>query len=261
VPADEPLVHARGLAVAFAGVPALAHVDLELARGEFVAVVGPSGCGKSTLLRAVAGLVPASAGELRVAGLAPADARRARGHPPAPALAFVFQDPTLLPWRSVRANVALPLELAGVAPAARRAAVDRALALVDLAPAAERPPAELSGGMRMRAALARALVARPGLLLLDEPFAALDEPTRERLGDELLRLWHLDGFAALAVTHSLAEAVHLADRVVVLAGRPGRVHASLRVDLPRPRPPEVQTTPAFTAHLATLRARLREAAA
>jgi NitT/TauT family transport system ATP-binding protein len=289
-PGPAPLVLARGVSLRFpGGLLALDDVDLELRRGELVTVVGPSGCGKSTLLRAVAGLLPISSGTLTVAGLAPDAARRAWGRQ-----AFVFQDATLLPWRSVRDNVRLPLELRpssvssvphgssapslahgsslpsvphgssapslahGSSAPDPEAAVDRVLALVGLRDFADTYPAELSGGMRMRASLARALVTRPELLLLDEPFGALDELARERLNQELLGLWQRDGFAALAVTHSLAEAVLLADRVLVLRPRPGRVAHVLTIDLPRPRPPEIQTTPAFTALLAALRARIQE---
>ncbi len=255
--ATAPLVTARGLGVSHpGGVLALEAVDLELAPGELIALVGPSGCGKSTLLRAIAGLVRISTGELRIAGLPPEAARTQWGRH-----AFVFQDPTLLPWRTVRDNVALPLELGKpAAPADTRAAVDRALDLVGLTEFADTHPAELSGGMRMRASLARALVTRPQLLLLDEPFGALDEPTREHLDDELLRLWQRDGFAAVAVTHSLVEAITLADRVLVMSPRPGRVLHTVHVDLPRPRPPDLQTTRAFTALLADLRAKVQRSA-
>ena len=253
------LVVARGLGLRHpGGVLALERVDFTLHRGELVALVGPSGCGKSTLLRAIAGLVPISTGELRVADLTPELARTRWARE-----SFVFQDPTLLPWRTVRDNVALPLELGRAAHDDRSdtlAAVDRVLELVGLTEFAGAHPNELSGGMRMRASLARALVTRPELLLLDEPFGALDELTRERLDDELLRLWQRDGFAALAVTHSLGEAVLLADRVLVMSPRPGRVIHELHVTLPRPRPPELQTGREFTALLAELRARVQEAA-
>ena len=253
-----PLVAARGLGLRHpGGVLALDGVDLEIHNGEFVALIGPSGCGKSSLLRAIAGLVRPSSGALQVAGLAPEAARKQWGRQ-----AFVFQDPTLLPWRTVRDNVALPLEL-GTSTSTdpeRSAAVARALDLVGLAEFADTHPAELSGGMRMRASLARALVTRPALLLLDEPFGALDELTREHLDGELLRLWQRDGFAALAVTHSLAEAVWLADRVLVMSPRPGRIVHTLPISLPRPRPPELQTSPEFTALLATLRTYVQRAA-
>ena len=251
-----PLVRARDLHLRYSsGLVALAGVDLELSPGEFVAIVGPSGAGKSTLLRAIAGLLPTASGELRVAGLPPDQARTTWAR-----AAFVFQDPTLLPWRSVRANVALPLELGRARTPHTTAEVDRVLTLVGLTEFADAHPAELSGGMRMRASLARALVTRPELLLLDEPFGALDELTREHLDDELLTLWQRDRFAALAVTHNLAEAVHLADRVLVLSPRPGRIVHEQPIDLPRPRPADLHTTPEFAAQLAALRARVQEAA-
>lgn len=257
-PPRAPLVTAHDLDLRYpGGLLALAGVELELHASEFVAIVGPSGSGKSSLLRAIAGLTPTSRGELRVAGLTPEHARTRWAR-----AAFVFQDPTLLPWRSVRDNVALPLELGRSRSTTleHRAEVDRALTLVGLADFAEVHPDQLSGGMRMRASLARALVTRPELLLLDEPFGALDELTRERLDDELLRLWQRDRFAALAVTHNLAEAVLLADRVLVLSPRPGRITHQQPIDLPRPRPPGLQHTPEFAAQLATLRARVQESA-
>lgn len=249
-------VEARDLGVRYpGGLDALRGVDLAVGRGEFVAVIGPSGCGKSTLLRAIAGLVPVSSGSLAVDGRAPADARRQRR------AAFVFQDPTLLPWRSVRDNVRLPLELTGASASAQREAADQALALVGLAEFAASAPGELSGGMKMRASLARALVTRPDLLLLDEPFGALDEMTRERLDDELLRLWERDRFTALAVTHSVAEAVLLSDRVLVVSPRPGTIAAEVEVALPRPRRSAAQSDPAFAALAGEVRARLREVSA
>ncbi|PCC74580.1 NitT/TauT family transport system ATP-binding protein [Nannocystis exedens] len=254
-PAPAPHLEARGLGVRFpGGVQALSGLDLVVRRGELLALIGPSGCGKSTLLRVAAGLAPPSEGGLTVAGEAPARARARR------AVAFVFQDPTLLPWRSLHQNVRLPLELARVPLAEQNAAADAALALVGLSEFAAAAPAALSGGMKMRASLARALVTRPELLLLDEPFGALDELTRERLNDELLRLWERDRFTALAVTHSVAEAVLLGDRVVVLSGRPGRVVADIAVALPRPRRAALVGSPEFAAIAAEVRARLRAAA-
>lgn len=254
VAAPQPHLHVSGLDVRFpGGVQALAGLDLSVRRGELIAIIGPSGCGKSTLLRVLAGLAPASAGRVLVAGAAPERARARR------AVAFVFQDPTLLPWRSLHANVRLPLELARAPVAEQHRAADAVLALVGLAEFAATAPAALSGGMKMRASLARALVTRPELLLLDEPFGALDELTRERLNDELLRLWERDRFTALAVTHSVTEAVLLGDRVVVLSARPGRIVADLPIDLPRPRRAALLGSPEFAAVAAHVRAQLRAA--
>ena len=240
-------VELRGVGVRYGALRALEDVDLELRRGEFVTLVGPSGCGKSTLLRVVAGLVPPSSGERRIA---------CRPNQ----VAFVFQDPTLLPWRTVHANVRLPLELARRPSAEQGAAADAALARVGLAEFAAAHPAELSGGMKMRASLARALVARPELLLLDEPFGALDELGRERLDDELMALWERERWTVLAITHSVAEAVLLSDRVLVCSGRPGRVVAELAITLPRPRRAAQLDAPALAALAGAVRARLREAA-
>ncbi len=247
-------IDARGLGVTFAGgTVALAGLDLGIRPGEFVALVGPSGCGKSTLLRTVAGLQPPSAGTLTVDGEDPA--RPARRGPP---VAFVFQDPTLLPWRSALANARLPLDLARVPrPEADRRA-RAALARVGLHDFADAHPAELSGGMRMRASLARALVERPALLLLDEPFGALDERSRVALNHVLVDLWREGGFTALMVTHSLLEAVAIATRVLVLAPRPGRVVADLPVDLPHPRSLTGPGQRPLLDHLARVEAALGE---
>ncbi len=210
------------------GTKALTDVDLVVEHGQFVAIVGPSGCGKSTLLRVIAGLETASSGTV--------DA-------PTRGVAFVFQDANLLPWRTIRANVALPLELAGDHTAGAR--VEDALRRVGLDGFFDQYPHELSGGMRMRASLARALVTRPRVMLLDEPFGALDEITRYRLQDDLLTLHAELGFTALFVTHSVFEAAYLADRVVVMSGRPGRVVGDLPIHLDRPRSASLRTDPAF----------------
>ncbi len=214
------------------GVVALDGVDLEVAAGEFVAILGPSGCGKSTLLRLVAGLDQPQGGTVRVEGV---DGR----------VAYVFQDAHLLPWRTVLANVELPLQLKGVPRAARRQAAAAALTQVGLGDALARFPAQLSGGMRMRASLARALVTEPRLLLLDEPFAALDELTRTRLDEELFDLWRRRRMTVAFVTHSLGEAAFLAQRVVVLSPRPARVVAEVSVALPEARDATLRTTAPF----------------
>jgi NitT/TauT family transport system ATP-binding protein len=200
-------------------------LDLEVARGEFVAVVGPSGVGKSTLLRVLMGLAAPSAGEAQIAP----DPQAERP------MALVFQDPRLLPWRSVRENVAFGLEKNGVPRAERSARALSALAAVGLRDLAQRWPRQLSGGQRQRVAIARALAVHPSILLMDEPFSALDVATREILQDELLRLWSETGKTILFVTHDIDEAVYLADRIVALGGSPGEVRSSRAVDVARPR--------------------------
>lgn len=211
-------------------------VSLAVPDGAFIALVGASGCGKSTLLRHVAGLLPVSEGRVAWAGpIAPGD------------IGMVFQDATLMPWATIRDNVRLPLDLAGVARAEGDARVLDLLERVGLAEVADAHPRALSGGMRMRAAIARALITRPRILLMDEPFAALDEITRQKLNDDLLALWRGQGFTALFVTHSVYESVYLAQRVVVMAARPGRIHGEVAVDLPDPRPGDLRTDAAYAA--------------
>ncbi len=217
------------------GTRALDGIDLAVAEGEFVSILGPSGCGKSTLLRLVAGLAPPSEG--RIAWPA--------GPPARGGLGFVFQDPTLMPWATVFDNVHLPLRLSGTRRAAARGPVLDALARVGLAGQGRLYPRQLSGGMRMRVSIARALVTRPRLLLLDEPFAALDEITRFRLNDDLMALWRELGWTVLFVTHSVFESVFLSTRIVVMAAGPGRIAADMAVPLPQPRAPELRTSAAF----------------
>lgn len=212
------------------GVRALTSIDLEVAAGEFLAILGPSGCGKSTLLRIIAGLERPSAG--RVEGASDRTA-------------YVFQDAHLLPWRTVLENAALPLELQGVDAATRRKAATEALARVGLSDALDRYPAQLSGGMRMRVSLARAMVNEPTLLLLDEPFAALDEITRERLDEQLRELWQARQMTVIFVTHSTSEAAFLADRAIVFSKRPGRVMEDRRLALPAERTGPLRATPEF----------------
>jgi len=207
------------------GVSALGPLDLFVGRGEIVGVVGTSGCGKSTLLRIIGGLEPATAGSVQI------DGEPVRG--PRPEIGIVFQEPRLMPWLTVAGNVTFGLD--GVPRARRAALADAALAKVGLTRFAQALPRELSGGMAQRVALARALVTAPEILLLDEPFSALDAFTRIRLQDELLRLWAIDRPTLLFVTHDIDEALALADRVIVLRGHPGRIRRDDRIDLPRPR--------------------------
>jgi NitT/TauT family transport system ATP-binding protein len=198
-------------------IQAVADVSLEVAAGELLTIIGPSGCGKSTLLRVVADLIPQTEGRVVVLGGTAEAARRARS------IGFVFQDATLLPWRTALGNVRLPLEVGGGARAADGSTPERLLDLVGLAARKEALPHELSGGMRQRVAIARALVTAPRLLLMDEPFGALDEIVRDHLNDELLRIWRETGTTILFVTHSIAEAAYLGERVLALAPSPGRV--------------------------------------
>jgi NitT/TauT family transport system ATP-binding protein len=206
-------------------------------RGEFVTFLGPSGCGKSTLLKLVSGLSPVSEGSVQVNGMTPTNAREL--------MSFIFQDATLLPWRTVEQNVGLGMELEYAARDARKERVARMLDLVGLSQVAKRYPRQLSGGMKMRVSIARALVTRPRILLMDEPFAALDEMTRDRLNEELLRLYAEQKWTVLFVTHSVAEAVFLSSRIVILAAHPGRVAHQVRVDLPWPRTAATRESKAF----------------
>ncbi|HUA98519.1 MAG TPA: ABC transporter ATP-binding protein, partial [Terracidiphilus sp.] len=213
---------------------ALEGISLAVERGEFVTFLGPSGCGKSTLLKLVSGLSPASEGEVKVNGMTPVNAREM--------MSFIFQDATLLPWRTVEQNVGLGLELDYAARAVRRVRVAEMLELVGLERVAKRFPRQLSGGMKMRVSIARALVSRPRILLMDEPFAALDEMSRDRLNEELLRLYAEQKWTVLFVTHSVAEAVFLSTRVVILAAHPGHVAHQIAVNLPWPRTAETRET-------------------
>jgi NitT/TauT family transport system ATP-binding protein len=221
------------------GTLALQRMSVAVGEHEFVSFLGPSGCGKSTALRMIAGLSPLSGGEIRWAGGATAD--------PSQELSFVFQEPTLMPWATVFDNVWLPLRLKGVAREKARSEVEAALATVGLAQFATVYPRELSGGMKMRVSIARAMVTRPRLLLMDEPFAALDEMTRFKLNNDTLAVWQEGRFTALFVTHSVYEAVYLSTRIVVMAARPGRVVAEIAVDEPYPRSEAFRTSPRYNA--------------
>jgi NitT/TauT family transport system ATP-binding protein len=212
------------------GTEALDPVSFDVRPGEFVTVVGPSGCGKSTLLRIASGLNTPTGGSVRV--------DRA-------SLGYVFQDATLLQWRTVQRNVELLAELEGVGRAERRRRAERAIALVGLAGFESKYPKQLSGGMKMRASLARSLVLDPQVFLFDEPFGAVDEITRERLNDELTQLFSRQGFAGLFITHSISEAVFLSTRILVMSARPGRIVAEYRVPFAYPRPPDLRFDPAF----------------
>jgi len=235
----------RSFSIEAERLPVLQDVSFEVPSGAVVAVVGPNGSGKSTLLRVMAGLLPVDRGEVTIDGRPVTDVD--------PRVGLVFQEPRLLPWRKAIDNVAFPLELVGVSGYERRR---RALALLDLVGVvafAEAYPGQLSGGMRQRVAIARALARDPHVLLLDEPFSALDALTRERFDSELLELWQRTGSTVVVVTHSIPEAVFLADEVVVLSPRPGRVIARVPVDLPRPRTAGTYADPAFARIAATIR--------
>jgi len=251
----EPAVVCRNVSVRFLSerrtVTALDNVSFSVELGGFTSLLGPSGCGKSTLLRVVADLISPSEGKVTVLGTSPEEARKVR------ALGFVFQDAALLPWRTALQNVELPLEVGGTRAMPKGSATPRELlALVGLSGWENSFPHELSGGMRQRVAIARALLGGPRLLLMDEPFGALDEITRDRLNEELRRIWAETGATILFVTHSVYEAVFLADQVLVLSANPGRVAAIETIDLPKARELSIRDTPEFVAIAARMRAYL-----
>ncbi len=223
------------------GVAALGPLDLDVKRGEFVSLLGPSGCGKSTALRLIAGLTPPSSGTVNVS-------RRVSEARAGYSIGFVFQEPTLMPWASVRDNVRLPLRLGHVPMAEADRRIAEALAQVGLSEFTEAYPRELSGGMKMRVSLARALVTNPDILLMDEPFAALDEITRFRLNNDLLELWRKLHMTIIFVTHSVFESVYLSQRVIVMSERPGRINAEFRIDTPEPRGEEFRMSAGYAAH-------------
>ncbi len=245
-----PIVELSAVTKRFgAGPLVLDGVSFAASPGDFVGLIGPSGCGKSTLLRLIAGLNPVTSGTLNVAGHSP-DAAAAD-------LAFVFQDATLLPWLDVKSNVEIPLRLRGASAAERASASAKALDLVKLADRSQAYPRQLSGGQKMRVSLARALTLAPKILLLDEPFGALDEMTREHLNEELLAIRELEAWTAFFVTHSVAEAVFLSNRIVVMAPNPGRIHREFAVPLSYPRTDETRNSPIYHQLVAEVSRELR----
>ncbi len=251
-----PVVEAEHVSLVFdAGgqrTVALSDVSLQVARGSFVSLIGPSGCGKTTLLRAIADLEQPTSGRLSVSGMTPFEARRARSY------GYVFQAPALFPWRTVERNVRLPLEVMGLPRAEQAARVKKYLDLVGLSEFRRRFPWQLSGGMQQRVSIARALSFEPSLLLMDEPFGALDEITRDGLNLHLHKLWRRTGMTVVFVTHSIPEAVYLSSRIVVMSPRPGRVTELIDVDLGTDRPLDVRDTPGFLRVAQRVREALRE---
>jgi NitT/TauT family transport system ATP-binding protein len=235
-----------------AGVVALEDVDLDIGPGEFVSLIGPSGCGKSTLLRVVGDLIQPTGGAVEVNGKSAHQARVDRDY------GIVFQDSVLFEWRTVARNIGLPLELAGWSRERRRERVQEMLELVELSGFESHHPWQLSGGMQQRVSIARALSFEPALLLMDEPFGALDEMTRERLNLELLRIWAASGSTVVFVTHSISEAVFLSTRVVVMSPRPGRITGIVDVDLPQPRTFRTREEPRFAELIRDVRRTLRQ---
>jgi NitT/TauT family transport system ATP-binding protein len=231
---------------------AVDHVSLSIAPGEFVGVIGPSGCGKSTLFNVIGGLLDGYEGTVRVAG------ERVRG--PHPAVGIIFQEESTFPWRNVIDNVAFPLEIAGLPKAERYERARRFVKLVGLDGFERRYPAELSGGMRQRVSMARTLAAQPKILLMDEPFAALDEQTRLLLGDKVLQIQQQLKQTTLLITHNITEAVQLSDRIVVMTYRPGKVKRVVEISLPRPRSSEIVSSEAFGRYVAQIWSDLREEA-
>ena len=248
-------IDARGVSLTFqtrdGEVQALSNVDLQVDSGDFVSFIGPSGCGKTTLLRVIADLQQPSAGTILINGVSPEQARQERHY------GYIFQAPALYPWRTIERNVALPLEIMGFDAAERRRRVERYLKLVNLSGFERKFPWQLSGGMQQRVSIARALSFDPALLLMDEPFGALDEIVRDHLNEQLLRLWDQTGKTVVFVTHSIPEAVFLSTKIVVMSPRPGRIIDIIPCDFPRNRTLEIRETPEFMKIAQRVRAGLR----
>jgi NitT/TauT family transport system ATP-binding protein len=253
--AAETVIDIRGLSLVFetadAPVRALADIDLQVARGEFVSFIGPSGCGKTTLLRVIADLERQTSGQIAVNGVSPEEARKGRAY------GYVFQAPALYPWRTVVRNVTLPLEIMGLPAKEQRERAARYLDMVGLGGFERKFPWQLSGGMQQRVSIARALSFEPDLLLMDEPFGALDEITRDHLNEQLLRLWEKTDKTVIFVTHSIAEAVFLSTRIVVMSPRPGRIMEVIPCDLPKGRNLDARETTQFLEIAHKVRVALR----
>jgi len=220
-------------------IQALKDVNLNIREGEFISLLGPSGCGKSTMLRMIADLLEPTSGEISIQGMTPRETRLQKK------FGVVFQTPVLYDWRNVRRNICLPMEIVGISGKERTARIDKQLAMVGLEQFGYKYPYELSGGMQQRVGIARALALDPEILLMDEPFSALDEFTREKLNEDVLKIWRKTNKTIVFVTHNIAESVFMSDRVVVLSPHPGRVSAVVDIDLPRPRRAELRETQAF----------------
>lgn len=254
-PASELVVKAQKLGLAFqtndGPVQALSNVDLTIGKGEFVSFIGPSGCGKTTLLRVIADLERPTEGAISINGMTPEQARESRAY------GYVFQAAALYPWRTIERNVALPLEIMGLSRAEQQERIHRTLELVNLTGFEKKYPWQLSGGMQQRASIARALAFDADLLLMDEPFGALDEIVRDHLNGQLLELWARTDKTICFVTHSIPEAVYLSTRIVVMSPRPGRVTDIIESTLPKERPLDIRETPEFLAIAARVRDGLR----
>jgi len=253
---SHPVIEASHLSLTFetndGPVHALSDVSLDIQKGEFVSLIGPSGCGKTTLLRVIADLEQPSEGEISINGMSPHEARLKRAY------GYVFQAPALYPWRTIGKNIALPLEIMGYSKSEQTERVRKGLDLVNLTGFEKKFPWQLSGGMQQRASIARALSFDPDLLLMDEPFGALDEIVRDKLNEQLLRLWEMTQKTVVFVTHSIPEAVFLSTKIVVMSPRPGKIHDIITCDFPRDRTLDIRETPEFIDVANRVRQGLRE---